>query len=61
MYFHCNYFRALNGSTTYVILINFGAREELIDVNTVTEGIDDNLPTKMEIATAGADSCYWQG
>lgn len=53
--------RALNGSATYVVLINFGAREELIDINTITDGIDENLPAKMEIAAAGADSCYWQG
>lgn len=56
-----DHFRALNESTTYVVLINFGEREERIDLNTVTKGTDENLPNKMEIVVAGSLSSYAHG
>lgn len=48
------HYRALNHSDTYVVLINFGARDEQIDINNVA----NNLPEEVEIAAAGSDSCY---
>lgn len=43
-------------SDTYVVLINFGAREEQIDISELTK----NLPEELELAVVGSDSCYKQ-
>lgn len=50
------YFRALEKSDTYVVLINFGAREERIDISKLTK----NLTEEWELAVTGSDSCYKQ-
>lgn len=58
--FSCNC-RALNESDTYVVLINFGAREETIHIEPLTKGFVEHLPEELEISAAGAESCYWKG
>lgn len=51
------YSRQLKGHDTYVVLINFGAREEMVDVTQLTGDLGD----VSEVVTAGADTVYDSG
>lgn len=56
-YFLAVFNRTLANHGTYVFLVNFGAREEIIDVNTVFQGFSDH----SEVVVAGADTDYRTG
>lgn len=41
--------------------MNFGAREETIDIGPLAVGSVEHLPKEVKISVSGAESCYWQG
>lgn len=48
--------RTLKGHGTYIFVMNFGAREETIDLNQVYKGFSEHA----EVVVAGADTTMYK-